>query len=104
VRERRASKGRSEELSPQEEVLFSLREGIAVITLNRPRQLNAMNHAMFVSLARAFIRVAADESVKVAILTGNGRAFSAGLDLNERYESGARRPGQNGLTSGVVSG
>jgi enoyl-CoA hydratase/carnithine racemase len=49
-----------------------------------------MNHAMFVSLARAFIRVAADESVKVAILTGNGRAFSAGLDLNERYESGAR--------------
>jgi enoyl-CoA hydratase/carnithine racemase len=90
VREHAVSESRPDEPGLEGEVLLDLRDGIAVITLNRPRQLNAMNQAMFTGLARAFIRVAADESVKVAILTGSGRAFSAGLDLRERQESGAR--------------
>jgi enoyl-CoA hydratase/carnithine racemase len=90
VREHAVSESRPDEPGLQGEVLLDLRDGIAVITLNRPRQLNAMNQAMFTGLARAFIRVAADESIKVAILTGSGRAFSAGLDLRERQESGAR--------------
>lgn len=75
---------------PGQEVLVDVAEGVALITLNRPRQLNAMNRAMFTGMARAFIRVAEDNSIKAAIVTGAGRAFSAGLDLHERQESGAR--------------
>ena len=69
---------------------MTYRDGIATITLNRPDRLNAMNQAMFTGMAQAFLRVAGDTSIKVAILTGIGRAFSAGLDLHERQESGAR--------------
>lgn len=79
----------AESSQPQDEVLVEAADGIAVITLNRPRQLNAMNKAMFIGMARAFIRVAEDASIKVAIVTGAGRAFSAGLDLHERQDSGA---------------
>jgi enoyl-CoA hydratase/carnithine racemase len=90
VRERTVNQSPPEDAALPPEVLFDTHDGIAVITLNRPAQLNAMNGAMFTGMAQAFLRVAHDESIKVAILTGAGRAFSAGLDLHERQESGAR--------------
>jgi enoyl-CoA hydratase len=70
-------------------VLYESTDGIATITMNRPRQLNAFNRDMFRGLAEAFIRFREDDADRVAILTGTGeRAFCAGVDLKERAGSG----------------
>ena len=57
--------------------------GYAVMTLNRPQAMNALSKALMAALAEAVDRLAADPAVRVLILTGAGRAFSAGLDLKE---------------------
>ncbi len=57
--------------------------GYAVLTLNRPQAMNALSKALMTALAEAVDRLAADPAVRVLILTGAGRAFSAGLDLKE---------------------
>ncbi len=57
--------------------------GIATVTLNRPESLNALNAELRLAIGRAFRELAADADVRVAILTGAGRAFSAGIDLKE---------------------
>jgi enoyl-CoA hydratase len=57
--------------------------GYAVLTLNRPERLNALSRELRAELAAAIDQLAADESVRVLILTGAGRAFCAGLDLKE---------------------
>jgi enoyl-CoA hydratase/carnithine racemase len=54
---------------------------IRVVTLNRPGQLNATNHALHAGLAALFPQLDADDSARVAVLTGAGRAFSAGGDF-----------------------
>ena len=64
-------------------VLFSLADGVARLTLNRPEKLNAFNTAMFAGIAAALDRVEA-ESARVLAITGAGRGFCAGADLNER--------------------
>lgn len=62
-------------------VLFEKRGHTALVTLNRPEALNALNVAVQVGLREAWERVEADDDIRVAILTGSGRAFSAGADL-----------------------
>ncbi len=59
------------------------RDGVAVVTLDRPRHLNAMNAALIAGLHEAFDALATDRSCRVIVLTGAGRAFCAGLDLKE---------------------
>jgi enoyl-CoA hydratase len=54
---------------------------VATVTLNRPEALNAITAEMLDELTRAFTALAADTSVRVVVLTGSGRAFSAGVDL-----------------------
>ena len=56
---------------------------IAVLTFDRPDSLNAVNEALLTELEQQFDALAADEQVRVVILTGAGRAFSAGLDLKD---------------------
>lgn len=56
---------------------------VAVVTLNRPDSLNAFNTAMLADLLPAIAQVNGDETIRVGILTGMGRAFSAGADLTE---------------------
>ncbi len=56
-------------------------DGIAVITLDRPAKLNALDRAMMAGLAEAADRIDADPEVRAAILTGEGRAFCAGGDI-----------------------
>ncbi len=56
-------------------------DGIAVLTLNRPEVLNSINMAMIAEIRSAVKAVAADESARVLMLTGEGRAFCAGADL-----------------------
>lgn len=58
-------------------------DGICLITLNRPEALNAFNQELWVAAADALADAAADDSVRCAVITGRGRAFSAGQDLAE---------------------
>src|SRR6476469_7814619 len=65
-------------------VLVERRAGYRVITLNRPRQLNAFNEAMHQDLKRALAEAEEDSDCRALLLTGAGRAFCAGQDLRER--------------------
>ena len=62
-------------------VLYRKDGAIAVITLNRPEYRNAQNSAMTYALDQSFYRAAADDDVKVVILAGAGKHFSAGHDI-----------------------
>lgn len=62
---------------------YEVSECIATITLNRPDQLNAMNRRMMEEIIDAVGLVHLDASVRVAVITGAGRAFMAGADLKE---------------------
>ena len=55
---------------------------IRVVTLNRPDRLNATNHVLHAGLAALFPQLDADDEARVAVLTGAGRAFSAGGDFD----------------------
>lgn len=57
--------------------------GIATLAFNRPDQLNAMNRAMMDEIIEALKSIHASPSIKVAIITGRGKAFMAGADLKE---------------------
>lgn len=71
-----------------ESVLLDVADGVATITLNRPEALNTMNHDLSVGLAEASREVRDNDAIRVAIITGNGRAFCAGADLRERSATG----------------
>ncbi|WP_051482068.1 enoyl-CoA hydratase/isomerase family protein [Paraburkholderia nodosa] len=58
-------------------------EGVAKLTLNRPDKLNAFNSAMIGEIRAAMWRLNYDDSVRVIVLTGEGRGFSAGRDVKE---------------------
>ena len=62
-------------------VLTETADGVATVTLNAPERLNAFNDAMCRELASTTETLSADESCRVVILTGAGRAFSSGADL-----------------------
>ncbi len=63
-------------------------EGVGRITLNRPHVLNAINRELLDDLAAATERLERDDSVRAVLLTGAGRAFSAGFDLKAEAEEG----------------
>ncbi len=58
-------------------------DGVALLRINRPEVLNALNLALRRALAEAFTRLDGDATVKAVVLTGSERAFCAGADLNE---------------------
>ncbi|MCK5695200.1 MAG: enoyl-CoA hydratase [Desulfobacula sp.] len=63
-------------------VLFETKEGIAIITLNRPEKRNAINRELLIHLYNYFDEVSNNDKIRVAIITGNGKSFCAGLDLS----------------------
>lgn len=68
-------------------VIIQKDDNIAVLTINRPDQLNALNIKTIDDLSNAFKELEADKDVKVIILTGSGdRAFVAGADIKEFYK------------------
>jgi len=70
------------------EVLKLEREGhVAVITLNRPEKLNALNPALASEFHAALDEVAAENGIRVLILTGSGRGFCSGADVNRQLAS-----------------
>jgi enoyl-CoA hydratase len=67
-----------------ENILFEVREPLAIITLNRPKVLNALNRAAFAELESAFTELAASGSIRAILITGAGeKAFAAGADIQE---------------------
>lgn len=66
------------------ELLVEYRDHSCLITLNRPDSLNALNRALLDQLRAAIAELAGNRKVRTIILTGRGRAFSAGADLKER--------------------
>jgi enoyl-CoA hydratase/carnithine racemase len=65
-----------------EDVLYEVKDGVAVVSLNRPEFLNAYTVAMGEGLKRAVADAVADDAVRVIVLTGAGRGFCAGADMN----------------------
>ena len=67
-----------------EDIIFTKEEGIATITLNRPKALNALTWPLLIEMQDAIDRVAEDDEVRVLVITGAGRAFCAGDDLKDK--------------------
>jgi enoyl-CoA hydratase len=67
-----------------ENILFQVEEGIATITFNRPKALNALNGALLEEFAAALTEIEANEDIRVLVLTGAGeKSFVAGADISE---------------------
>lgn len=80
---------------PEPAVLYEKKDGVALVTMNRPEVRNAINAEMLVRLADAWQDINDDPDVRVAILTGAGdQAFCAGADLDKlvRMMQGLRPP------------
>jgi len=69
-------------MSAYEDVLMEAKDGVAVISLNRPQALNAYTAAMGHGMKQAVADAVADDAVRVIVLTGAGRGFCAGADMN----------------------
>lgn len=68
-------------------IQYECNEGIARIRFNRPHRLNAVTEALYDDLLAALERSEADSTVRVAVLTGTGRAFCVGADLKEHAQA-----------------
>lgn len=84
-------------MSAETPVTYEVEDEIATITLRRADKLNCVNRAMRLGIIDAFEKFEADDSAKVAILTGEGRAFCAGADLKEMAQTGKTIPGANAI-------
>ena len=70
-----------------EQQLLVERDGsVAVLTLNRAKQLNALSVALRTQIVKAVREISAADDVRAIVLTGSGGAFSAGVDLKEAKE------------------
>ncbi|MFM5948347.1 MAG: enoyl-CoA hydratase/isomerase family protein [Novosphingobium sp.] len=65
------------------DMTYEVADHVATITLNRPERMNTISSAMLDELTRTLVKANEDRDVRVVVLTGTGRAFCAGLDLNE---------------------
>ena len=71
-------------------IIFEKAGGVARITLNRPEALNAINKQLLLEMNMALDEIEKDATVRVVVLAGKGRAFSAGADLKEQASSEPR--------------
>ncbi len=78
-------------LGPDAEVLYHVADGIATVTMNRPQYHNAQNSKMTYALDEAYRRAASDDAVKVIVLRGAGKHFSAGHDIGTRGATSTSR-------------
>ncbi|MAV26959.1 MAG: crotonase [Gammaproteobacteria bacterium] len=77
-------------------------DGITTVTLDRPDALNSFNNTVFDELCDTFLAAATDEQCKVLVLTGAGRAFSAGADLKAKGNDITPRHGLAGLLESII--
>ena len=68
-------------------ILLDISDGLAVLTLNRPDRLNSFTAEMHKELKAALKKITPEQGVRCLVITGAGRGFCAGQDLNERAET-----------------
>ncbi|MFA6469885.1 MAG: enoyl-CoA hydratase-related protein [Bacteroidota bacterium] len=73
-----------------ETLLISKQDGFALIQLNRPQSLNALNSLVLKELHEALTALDADDTVACSVITGNEKAFAAGADIKEMMDKNAR--------------
>jgi enoyl-CoA hydratase/carnithine racemase len=78
-------------MSPEPVLTRADEDGVATLVLNRPRQYNALSRELLEALHATLGALAGDESVRVVVITGSGRAFCAGHDLKEMRGAGDQR-------------
>lgn len=71
-------------------IILSIENGIARISLNRPKKLNALNSEVFRELEEVLGRIEAEKSVRVVVITGDEKAFAAGADIDQMAEGDVR--------------
>ena len=76
------------------DIIYTKDGRVATITLNRPERMNAFSGAMIDSIQRALQDAAADDEIRVIVLTGAGRGFCAGFDLKQSSDPGGSSPGE----------
>ena len=72
-------------------IIYEKQGSVARIRFNRPDSLNAFNHPMMLSLKELLLEIKDDEEIKVVIVSGEGRAFSAGVDLKATDAGGFQK-------------
>src|SRR5579863_1064626 len=77
---------RRDSMSDYEHILVEIEDGVGIITMNRPDKLNAMNRKLSFELRNAVKAMDANDDVGCIVITGAGRAFSAGGDIHEQRE------------------
>jgi len=82
-----------------DEILCSIADGIATLTLNRPDKRNAMNSALLDGLRQRFDALEDDGEVRVIVVRGAGTAFCSGMDLNELSRRQAEADPETGVTA-----
>jgi 2-(1,2-epoxy-1,2-dihydrophenyl)acetyl-CoA isomerase len=73
-----------------QDLIVSMEDGVALLTMNRPDSLNALGGSMLTEMLEALTAIASDTAVGCVVLTGAGRGFSAGGDMKTRAEG--KRP------------
>ena len=73
--------------SPDETVLWTVEDGVATLTLNRPDQLNALTPPMQRRWSELLLRADADPTVRVIVVTGAGRGFCVGADMESLMDT-----------------
>ncbi len=82
-----------------DEILCSMEDGIATLTLNRPDKRNAMNTALLDGLRTSFDELEDDRDTRVIVIRGAGTAFCSGMDLNELSRRQAEADPETGVTA-----
>jgi 2-(1,2-epoxy-1,2-dihydrophenyl)acetyl-CoA isomerase len=93
-----------ESMMDTDPVKYNADDGVSTITLNRPAAMNAMTNGLMGGISRALTQVAADETVRVVVITGEGRGFCAGADLAHVAEgntAGQDEAGENETDDGA---
>ncbi|MGH0035128.1 MAG: crotonase/enoyl-CoA hydratase family protein [Myxococcota bacterium] len=88
-------------------VRIDLRDGVADVHLNRPEKMNALDDAMFTGLIDAGLQLSTEPGVRAVVLSGEGRAFCAGLDFSSfaaMSKAGDGSGGEQGGESGAARG
>lgn len=93
----------SEAAAKTDDVLYEVADGVATVTLNRPDRMNTISGPMLNQLCDHLLAAEKDREVRCVLLTGTGRAFCAGLDLNAAAAgTGIASPGSNSGVSVTI--
>lgn len=87
-----------------ERIRVEIEDGVADVTLTRSEKMNALDPAMFKALVETGERLKAEKGLRAVVLSGEGRAFCAGLDMGNFAAMGDAKPKDNGEKAGSPAG